>query len=127
MTHLHEAPPTKHVQQFEVIYTLDASDWWRSDNTVMDDLFVQRKKAPKKHFDSSVLSHLLLVPPSILQPDVQPVGCCCPLRRQATDAALHEAERLFSCSHLVQKDREVGSEGSLGRREREGVNEKGQN
>lgn len=63
--------------------------WWTT--------FSFSKKAHKKHFYSTVLSYpqhpasyLLLVPPSILQPNIQAVGCCCPLWREATDAALHE-------------------------------------
>lgn len=48
--HLHEVSPTKNIQQFEVNYTLDSSDWWLSENTVMDDLFIQKKSTVLSDF-----------------------------------------------------------------------------
>lgn len=59
------------------------------------------------------LSHLLLVPPSLLQLGIQAVGSCCPLLCKTADSALHEAERLLSWPNLVQQYREVGAESSL--------------
>lgn len=46
---------------------------------------------------------------------MQAVSGCRPLRREATDSPLHETKRLFSCSNLVQKYREVCAEGGLAR------------
>lgn len=58
-------------------------------------------------------SYLLLIPPSLAQLSIQAVSSRRPLLRQSADAALHEAERLFAGSNMIQQYRQVCAKGSL--------------